>query len=304
MKTGIFDGYHSPSLIWKQHLLRGLEEDGWIFDWTTLCLGQAAQVKPVRARIVAKAEGVWAAQGLLLAAVSVSEEMGGTIGMQSPLKNGAAVKPGISVCEWQGPARVVLALERPFLNLASYVCGIATQTAALTHRVAAAYESAAWKNRAPCPRVTATRKTLPGYRDLALEGVLAGGGMSHRYNLAGGLLLKENHIAAAGGVAKAVAAARTHAPHVLRVECEVRDAKELKAALDGGAEAVLLDNFSAAQVAAVMPDLLKKGTVVEVSGGISALNISDYVLEGVHVISSGSLTHSVTALDLSLLVDP
>jgi nicotinate-nucleotide pyrophosphorylase (carboxylating) len=303
MKSGQFDGYHSPSILWKQHLHRGLEEDGWVFDWTSLSLGQVAAHRKVRARIIAKAEGIWAGQGLIPAAEALSHEMGGPVVIRSHLKQGAPVRPGTLVCEWEGAARVVLALERTFLNLACYVSGIATQTFELTSRVSAAYQKASWKYEGQCPRVTSTRKTLPGYRDIALEGVIAGGGMSHRYNLAGGVLLKENHIAAAGGVGKAVQQARKHVPHVLRVECEVRNRAELTEAVDAGAEAVLLDNFSPAQVAEVLPELRTKGTIVEVSGGITTANITEYVQNGVHILSSGSLTHSVKALDLSLLVD-
>src|SRR5689334_19342972 len=103
-----FDGYHSPSLIWKQHLSRGLEEDGWIFDWTSLSLGKAAGEKPIRAQIVAKAPGVWAAQGLLQAVETLAPEMGGSVSVQTALKQGARVQPGSLVCEWLGPARVVL----------------------------------------------------------------------------------------------------------------------------------------------------------------------------------------------------
>jgi nicotinate-nucleotide pyrophosphorylase (carboxylating) len=161
------------------------------------------------------------------------------------------------------------------------------------------------------PRITATRKTLPGYRDLALEGVLAGGGMSHRYHLAGGLLLKENHMALVGGVEPAVRLARAHAPHVFRVECEVRNSEELAQALRAGAEVVMLDNFSSEEVSRALQqirDYCRAETRsalpwVEVSGGLSEKNISRYVQPGVSLFSSGSLTHSVDAVDLSLLVD-
>jgi nicotinate-nucleotide pyrophosphorylase (carboxylating) len=156
------------------------------------------------------------------------------------------------------------------------------------------------------PRVTSTRKTLPGYRDLSIAAVIAGGGHPHRVSLSGGVLIKENHIAAAGGIASAIRGAVSVAPHGLRVEVEVRDLKELQEALDHEVDVVLLDNFSPSLVAEALKLIhahAHSRVRVEVSGGISQRNIRDYVQQGVHVISVGSLTHSVSPLDLSLLVE-
>ena len=126
--------------------------------------------------------------------------------------------------------------------------------------------------------------------------------MSHRYNLAGGVLIKENHIAAVGGVTEAVSRLVASAPHVLRVECEVRSLEELTAALAAGADAILLDNFSP-EAAREALQMIQGRIPVEISGGLHVGNIGSYVLEGVSILSSGALTHSVTALDLSLLVE-
>ena len=152
--------------------------------------------------------------------------------------------------------------------------------------------------------MTATRKTLPGYRDLAVHAVICGGGYSHRVSLAGGVLIKENHIASAGGVAEAIRGVQSVAPHGLKCEVEVRSMDELKQAVAAGAEGVLLDNFTPAQIR----DGIKfvrgsgKSVFIEASGGLNESNISDYVIDGVNILSSGSLTHSVQAIDLSLLI--
>ena len=148
-----------------------------------------------------------------------------------------------------------------------------------------------------------TRKTLPGYRDLAIQATLLGGASPHRYNLSGGLLLKENHISAAGGIAQAVSAARKTAPHLLKIEIEVRSLAELKEALASGAEVIMLDNFSPSQVKEALKLKPTQGVQFEVSGGMNLATVKDYAIEGVDVISVGSITHSVKALDLSLLMD-
>lgn len=287
---------NSLALRWLSHLKTGLEEDSWEWDWTSLGASSGASV--IEARVVGKSRGVWAGGGLIPAATELSRQMGGELNLKSRLKDGEAFKPRDVIVILKGPALTLLALERPFLNLASYVSGIATRTQALVKIV-----------RAKCPRktprVTPTRKTLPGYRDLAVFGVLAGGGHAHRISLSGGVLIKENHIAAAGGIAKAVEGARESAPHGLKIEIEVRDLSELSQALSAGADGVLLDNFTPKQV----KDALKQigrcpvRPVVEVSGGLGEKNIASYAIEGVDVLSVGSLTLSVTAVDLSLLVD-
>ena len=157
------------------------------------------------------------------------------------------------------------------------------------------------------PRLTGTRKTLPGYRDLAVQSSLIGGAHPHRYNLSGGLLIKENHIAAAGSIVHAISNAREVAPHLLKVEIEVKNITELREAIAAGAEVIMLDNFTPEQIreAIKLKPARTSGTGVlfEVSGGINLSNISDYAIEGLDVISVGSITHSVKSIDLSLLVN-
>ena len=311
--------YHDSAVLWKNLLRAGLEDDAWPWDWTTLgvlpvavppaaATGRARRRSrgTLRARVVAKAPGVWVGEGLVAATNALADELwpgenrGDWVAAKAP--TGARIKPGQVVAAWQGPARGVLALERPFLNLASYAGGIATQTRELVDLV-----TRACPHRTP--RVTSTRKTLPAYRDLAVLGVQAGGGYAHRVSLSGGVLLKENHIAFAGSIARAIAGARGVAPHGLKIEVEVRSLRELGQALAAGADAVLLDNFDPSAVGQALVAIARAREsggarpVVEVSGGLNRGNIAHYALEGVDVLSVGSLTHSVTALDLSLLVD-
>ncbi|OFZ52794.1 MAG: nicotinate-nucleotide diphosphorylase (carboxylating) [Bdellovibrionales bacterium RIFOXYC1_FULL_54_43] len=283
-------------MLWKELLLTGLKEDGWPWDWTSMGLGARAR-RSVKARIISKSDGVWAASGLSTAINHVARELGAEIVSQCFVADGEALRPGKLVCEWRGAASLVLALERPFLNLASYVSGIATSTHRLVEQVRRACPSRP-------PRVTATRKTLPHYRDLAVHGVQCGGGFSHRLGLSAGVLIKENHIASAQGIGPAINGVRARAPHGLKLEIEVTSGKELKQALEAGAEAVLLDNFSPSEVRSAIRvvELTKKRPLIEVSGGLNETNIGDYAIEGVDILSVGSLTHSIRAVDLSLLI--
>jgi len=302
MKNRILSAYHDTPTLWKNLLTQGLTDDGWPWDWTSLGI-HSWQGRPgpkVHAQITAKAGGVWAAEGLVSALPLVAKELGGTIAVsraKGALKNGQIFTPGTVVCEWKGGAREILALERPFLNLASYTSGIATQTRRLVEIVTKACPKRT-------PRVTATRKTLPGYRDLAIHGVLAGGGHSHRVSLSGGVLIKENHIASAGGIGNAITSVRALAPHLLKIEIEVRTLAELKQALRYQADVVMLDNFNPAQIRAALKIINAAETrpVLEVSGGLNESNIAEFAIEGVDILSIGSLTHSVRAVDLSLLI--
>ncbi|OFZ81861.1 MAG: nicotinate-nucleotide diphosphorylase (carboxylating) [Bdellovibrionales bacterium RIFOXYD1_FULL_53_11] len=287
-------------------LKKGMNEDVWNMDWTTIgCLGRAGAKKQVKARIISKAGGIWACAGLKDAIEGCSAAFGMLLEAKNTLEDGQRFKAGQVVMYWAGSARMVLAMERSALNLAQYACGIATATAELTDIVARTWKKYSKTAKTSAPRVTATRKTLPFYRDLAIHSVVCGGGRSHRVNLAGGVLVKENHIAAAGGIAGAVKGARAAAPHGLKIEVEVRNQIELQQAVEAGADAVLLDNFKAAQVkkAIVFLKTAAPGVLVEASGGINDRNIQSFVLPGVDVISCGGLTHSVRAVDFTLLVD-
>jgi nicotinate-nucleotide pyrophosphorylase (carboxylating) len=284
--------------VWKKWLALGLEEDSATFDWTARATARARGARvaeKVEASLIAKASGIWAA-GLGLDALSIlSREQGLPLEISPLVQDGARVNPGQKICSWKGTQEAIVTFERTFINLASYLSGIATQTAAFVARSAAA-------GLAHPVRITPTRKTLPGYRDLAIQSTLLGGAHPHRYNLAGGLLLKENHIAAAGSIALAVRNAREVIPHLLKIEIEVRNLEELREAIAAGAEVIMLDNFKPETAREAVKLKPSSGVVFEISGGVNLLNLDSYLIEGIDVISVGSLTHSVTALDLSLLI--
>jgi nicotinate-nucleotide pyrophosphorylase (carboxylating) len=280
---------------WKHLIQIGLSEDASAFDWTAraakLARKDSAQAK---ATLIAKSNGIWAGGVGLKALELLSAEFGMPVKVESFVKDGDPLTPKQKICEWTGEADSLLVFERTLINLTSYASGIATQTHALVKIVDAK------KLKHPL-RITGTRKILPGYRDLAIQSTLIGGAYPHRYNLSGGLLIKENHVAAAGGIAAAIANARKTAPHLLKIEIEVRDLTELHQAIQGGAEVIMLDNFT--------PDLIREAVKVkpanvtfEVSGGIHGDNLESYLIEGLDVISVGSITHSVKSVDLSLLM--
>ncbi|HYD83417.1 MAG TPA: carboxylating nicotinate-nucleotide diphosphorylase, partial [Opitutus sp.] len=150
-------------------------------------------------------------------------------------------------------------------------------------------------------RIVDTRKTTPGWRALEKYAVRCGGCVNHRSSLGEHVLIKDNHIAAAGSLAKAVKLARASAPHLAKIEVEAKTQAEVREALRAGAEVILLDNMTPAQVKAAV-GLIGGGAVVEVSGGVRYETLRDYAVDGVDVISIGALTHSAPAADLSLTV--
>ncbi len=294
--------YHNLTTLWIELLNQGLSEDGNPWDWTTLGTRKASNPQ-IEAKLIAKSSGVWAAQTLVETLGKVYSD----VNARSRVLDGAKFKDGETVAELHGRADSLLALERPFLNLAAYVSGIATQTQQYVEVVQNAFVQNASKlknNLEPVPRVTLTRKTLPGYRDLAIHGVRLGGGHPHRVNLASGVLIKENHIATAGGIREAIFGVRGVAPHGLKIEIEVQNQAELETALQAGVDGVLLDNFQPLAVALAVRYSKEKfpGVYIEVSGGLTLDTIGSYSIPGVNILSVGSLTHSVKSVDLSFLI--
>ena len=203
--------------------------------------------------------------------------------------DGARLAKGAVLMTVRGPAHHVLAAERTALNFAQRLSGVAT----LSKRYADAVAGTP-------ARVVDTRKTTPGFRALEKAAVLAGGCGNHRFDLGSGILIKDNHIAACGSVRAAVEAAKARAPHPLRIEVEVTNLGELDEALAAGAEIVLLDNMTPAQVEVAAARAHSRNTIVEVSGGITLATIGDYARAGADLISVGALTHSAPAVDLGL----
>jgi nicotinate-nucleotide pyrophosphorylase (carboxylating) len=205
-------------------------------------------------------------------------------------KDGARLRSGATVLEVTGPTASLLTAERTALNFLQHLSGIAT----LSRRFAEA--------AAPTGvRVADTRKTTPAYRALEKYAVRCGGCANHRSSLGEHVLIKDNHIAAAGSLSRAVSLARAGAPHGAKIEVEAGTLEEVREAVRSGAEVVLLDNMTPAKIRAAVKFVAGRA-IVEVSGGVRLDNLRDYALAGVNYISVGALTHSAPAADLSLTV--
>ncbi len=240
-----------------------------------------------RGKIVAKAPGVLA--GIPVAA-EVFRLLDAGIRFDPQKGDGDELAPGQVVAELEGPLAAILGAERLALNLLQRLSGIATLTRAYVRAVAGTKA-----------KILDTRKTTPGLRALEKYAVRVGGGQNHRFGLFDGILIKDNHIAAVGGVAEAVRRAKAGAPHHLKVEVEVRDLAELEAALSAGADLILLDNMDEATIREAVR--LAGGRVpLEASGNMTLKRVRGVAEAGVDYISVGALTHSAPALDLSLEV--
>jgi nicotinate-nucleotide pyrophosphorylase (carboxylating) len=202
--------------------------------------------------------------------------------------DGDDVAAGTVLAVVSGPARAILSAERVALNLLGRLCGIATQTRRVVALVA---DSGA--------RVACTRKTTPGLRALEKYAVRVGGGSNHRFGLDDAVLIKDNHVAVAGGVGPAVRQAKAAVGHMVKVEVEVTSLAQVSEALDAGAEVILLDNMSPEQLRQAVA-LVAGRAVTEASGGITPDNAAAIAATGVGVLSLGWLTHSVPALDVAL----
>jgi nicotinate-nucleotide pyrophosphorylase (carboxylating) len=240
-----------------------------------------------RAELVAKAETVVCG---LAVAERVFMRLDGHAHWEARHPEGAAVPRGTVIAVVDGNARALLAAERTALNLVQRMCGIASTVRA--------YVTAA----AGRCRVTDTRKTTPGLRSLDRYAVRCGGGHNHRNDLGSGVLIKENHIRCAGGIAKAIVAARAHAPHGMRIECEVTTLVEVDQALSAGADVILLDNMDDAMVAQSVERIAGRA-LVEVSGNVDLERVGRVAGLGIDLVSVGALTHSVRAADVSLLFE-
>lgn len=210
-----------------------------------------------------------------------------------PLANdGDRVHRGARVMDVAGPTIGILVAERTALNFLQRLSGIATRARKYAAAVAATGV-----------RIVDTRKTTPGWRALEKYAVRCGGCHNHRSSLGEHVLIKDNHIAAAGSIARAVKLARAAAPHCAKIEIEAKTLREVREALRAGAEVILLDNMTPAEVRAAVAEIAG-AAVVEVSGGVRYETLGDYAVPGVDVISVGALTHSATAVDLSLTILP
>jgi nicotinate-nucleotide pyrophosphorylase (carboxylating) len=218
------------------------------------------------------------------------------LAFEALLADGERAEAGAVLFRVRGRARSLLMAERTALNLVQRMSGIATQARAYVDALPVG---------SPV-RIADTRKTTPGLRALERYAVRTGGAHNHRDNLGSAVLIKDNHIVAAGGIESAIARARERAPHTSRVECEVASLVELERALEARVDVVMLDNFSLADVRLAV-DRCRGASprpIVEVSGGITFERIPELVAAGVDVISVGALTHSAPAADIALDLTP
>jgi nicotinate-nucleotide pyrophosphorylase (carboxylating) len=202
--------------------------------------------------------------------------------------DGDAVKPGQALARVEGLARAILSAERTALNLLGRLSGVATLTRAYVDAVAG--------TRA---RITDTRKTTPGLRQLEKYAVRCGGGVNHRFGLDDAILIKDNHVAACGGVAEAVRRAKAFAGHLMKVEVEIDGLDQLEDALLHRPDVVMLDNFTTDQLREAVARTAGRA-VLEASGGVNLETVAAIASTGVDVISVGALTHSASVLDIGL----
>jgi nicotinate-nucleotide pyrophosphorylase (carboxylating) len=239
-----------------------------------------------RARMVARERGVIA--GLALAEATF-RKLAPEIEIRGVVYDGAIVETGQALMHVAGPARPILGAERVALNFVGHLSGVATATAAFVERIA---HTAA--------RMTCTRKTTPGLRALEKYAVRCGGGFNHRFGLDDAILIKDNHIAVAGGVRAALASARHVAGHLVKIEIEVDTLEELREVLAaGGADVVLLDNMDVVTLHRAVA-ITAGRLLTEASGGVTLETVASIAETGVDYISSGWMTHSAPQLDVAL----
>ena len=277
-----------PRVVVEEIVARALVEDLAGGDVTTeACISADTQA---RARAVAR--GNLVACGALVFA-RVFAQVDPTLVVDVVTPDGARATKGTTLWTVTGRARSILMGERVALNFTQRMTGVATMTRTYVDAVPAGSTT----------RIIDTRKTTPGLRALERYAVRTGGGMNHRDNLGSAVLIKDNHIAACGGVKAAIDRARSRATHTCRIECEVDTLDQLDEALAAGADIVLLDNMDTATVAKAVQRAKSTGALTEASGGITLARIADLAKAGVFAISVGALTHSVPAADIGLDFD-
>lgn len=275
--------YRYNTMKLKEDIKRWLEEDMPFGDATTGSIvihGEQAE-----GRLVAKEDGILCGSEVFSL---VFAEIDDGIAIDWQASDGDPLSPGQTIAKISGPMNGILMGERLALNLLQRMSGIAT----LSRRYADAVEGLP-------VRIVDTRKTTPGLRALEKHAVAAGGCFNHRYCLSDAVMIKDNHIAAAGGITRAVALARKSIAHTTSIEVEVESMAELAEALEAKADIIMLDNMSL--------DMMKEAAVIaggsallEASGNMTLDRVRDVALAGVDIISVGALTHSVSSLDISL----
>lgn len=262
---------------------RALAEDVGRGDLTTDAL--VPEDARTEAVIHSKAEGILAGMPV---ALRVFQMLDPEVEVEEVLSDGSELSPGAVIARVKGFGRALLTGERVALNFLQRLSGIATATGRLVKML-----------EGTKARLVDTRKTTPGLRFLEKYAVRAGGGCNHRFGLDDGVLIKDNHIKIAGGIAEAVRRARSAVPHTVRIEVEVENLDQLEDALDAGADIIMLDNMPLHLMREAVRATAGR-VLLEASGGISAAAIREVAETGVDLISVGAVTHSAPALDISM----
>jgi nicotinate-nucleotide pyrophosphorylase (carboxylating) len=260
-----------------------LEDLGRAGDITTDAIVPAEARSSLR--LVARQAGVLA--GLDLARIAF-ELTDGSIQFQPRLADGARLSPGDEIATLQGPARGILTAERTALNFLCHLSGVASATAGIADAI-----------RPHGAKVTCTRKTMPGLRMVQKYAVRVGGGSNHRFGLDDAMLIKDNHVALAGGVRNAVQRARAAAGHLVRIELEVDTLAQLEEALALGVDAVLLDNMGLQDLRSAVA-MARGRAITEASGRITPETAPEVAATGVDLMAVGWITHSARVLDIGL----
>lgn len=270
----------------RQLVQAALEEDIGQEDVTTNCT--VPQDARCRATLVAKQDGVLSGIEVFRTTFDCQDA---SIEEWDSRLDGDAFESGDTIATFSGSARGVLTAERTALNFLQHLSGVATLTSQFVEAV-----------QGTGVRVCDTRKTTPMLRVLDKQAVVHGGGTNHRHTLFNGVLIKENHIVAAGGIAQALRKAREGTHHLMKIEVEVTSLEEFQDALDAGADVIMLDNMSLDHMCEAVEIASTKKVVLEASGNVTLKRIRRMAETGVDVISVGALTHSSPSVDLSLLI--
>jgi nicotinate-nucleotide pyrophosphorylase (carboxylating) len=237
-----------------------------------------------------------AKENIVLSGLNVFEEVMTYIdkntNVEHLFKPGDEISKGETIATVSGYTASLLMAERVALNFLQRLSGTATITRSYVSLLTDKTKI----------RLVDTRKTTPGMRLLERRAVLDGGGYNHRADLAGGILIKENHIAAAGGIKQAISLCKNNGPHPLKIEIEVTNFEELKEALEAKADIIMLDNMNPSTIKECV-SIAQNKALLEVSGGINLLNLKEYAQTGVDIISVGAFTHSAPSADISFLIE-
>lgn len=269
--------------IIRDILERAFKEDMPMGDITTDCT--VREDERSKAFLIAKGEGVIA--GLQIAAEAF-RMLDPAVKIEEFVQDGDYVEKGTRLLYVEGNSRALLKAERTALNILQRMSGIATATRMYAEKIIG-YKA----------KVVDTRKTTPGLRLLEKYAVRTGGGSNHRLSLSDGVLIKDNHIKASGGIQNAVMAAKASVPHTVRIEVETETLDQVKEALDSGADIIMLDNMSPALMKQAV-EIIGGKALTEASGNITLENIEQVAAAGVDIISVGAITHSVKAMDISM----